>query len=113
MPLALDDFSEPEPDIAVVTGSTRDYRDAHPTGAMLLVEVSDATLRFDRRRKLALYARCGIPEVWIVNLLDTVVEVYREPVGIAYLTRQRLASGDTVSPSARPGARVAVADLLP
>jgi Uma2 family endonuclease len=113
LPIALDDFSEPEPDVAVVTGAPRDYRDAHPTRALLVVEVSDATLRFDRRRKLALYARCEIPEVWIVNLLDGVVEVHRDPAGITYRTRQRLAGGETVSPGARPGARIAVADVLP
>jgi Uma2 family endonuclease len=113
MPLALDERSEPEPDVAVVPGSTRDYRDAHPSSALLVVEVADATLRFDCGRKLGLYARCGIPEVWIVNLVDAAVEVHRDPAASGYRTGLRLGSGDTVSPGARPDARIAVADLLP
>lgn len=112
MPLALDEFSEPEPDIAVVTGDARDYRDHHPTGALLVVEIADSTLAFDRGRKLDLYARCGIPEVWIVNLTEAVVEVHRDPAGSRYRSRSVLASGDTVSP-ASPGALIAVVDLLP
>jgi Uma2 family endonuclease len=113
MPLALDERSEPEPDVAVVTGDTRDYRDHHPTRAQLVVEVADKTLRFDRGRKLGLYARCGIPEVWIVNLVDAAVEVHRDPAGASYRTRLRLESGGNLSPGARPEARIAVADLLP
>lgn len=62
LPLAIDDHSEPEPDLAVVTGSPRDYRDAHPRTALLIVEVADSSLDFDRTRKLAGYARNGIPE---------------------------------------------------
>jgi len=69
LPLALDAYSEPEPDIAVVPGSVRDYRDAHPATALLIAEVSDSTLDFDRRRKSSLYARTGIPEFRVVNLL--------------------------------------------
>lgn len=113
MPLALDERSEPEPDVAVVPGSTRDYRDAHPSRALLVVEAADKTLRFDRGRKLALYARCGIPEVWIVNLVDTTVEVHRDPDGARYRSRSVQASGASISPSASPGVRIAVVDLLP
>jgi Uma2 family endonuclease len=113
MPVALDEYSEPEPDLAVVRGEVRDYRDAHPTRALLVVEVADKTLAFARGRKLALYARCGVPEVWIVNLVEAVVEVHRDPAGSRYGTRLRLESGDTVSPSASPEAQIAVADLLP
>ena len=80
MPLALTDDSEPEPDVAVVVGSPRDYRDAHPTAAALVVEVSDATLPYDRERKVSLYARVGIAECWIVNVLDRCLEVYRRPM---------------------------------
>jgi Uma2 family endonuclease len=113
MPLALDEHSEPEPDVAVVTGDTRDYRDAHPTRALLVVEVADKTLAFARGRKLELYARCGVPEVWIVNLIEASVEVHRGPEASRYVSSSMLVSGDTVSPSASPRAHVAVADLLP
>ena len=71
-PLALDDYSEPEPDLAVVKGAMRDYRDAHPTSAVLVVEVSNESLRHDRMVKQRLYARSGIPEYWILALPETV-----------------------------------------
>jgi Uma2 family endonuclease len=62
MPLALDPAAEPEPDVAVVPGSFRDYLDAHPEHAVLIVEVADTSLEFDRTRKADLYARGRIPE---------------------------------------------------
>ena len=80
-PLALDERSEPEPDVAVVTGSMRDYRDAHPATAVLVVEIADSTLSFDRGRKKALYARAGIPEAWLVDLPADRIAMYREPTG--------------------------------
>lgn len=83
LPLALDDFSEPEPDIAVVPGAARDYRDAHPTMAALVIEIADTTLDYDRHTKAPLYARAGIPEYWIVNLADRQLEVYRNPGPLA------------------------------
>jgi Uma2 family endonuclease len=113
MPLALDEYSEPEPDVAVVAGEVRDYRDAHPASALLVVEVADRTLAFDRGRKLRLYARAGVPEVWIVNLIESKVEVHREPAGARYWTRTVFALGDVLSPATRPDARIPLADLLP
>src|SRR5262245_24342393 len=68
MPIALDDESEPEPDVAVVRGDPRDYRDAHPARPVLVVEVAQSRLRFDRQHKGGLYARAGLPEYWIVNI---------------------------------------------
>ena len=70
MPLALGTDSEPEPDVAVVVGPPRDYRDEHPRVAILVVEVADSTLSLDRERKAALYARAGIQEYWLLNLTD-------------------------------------------
>ncbi len=113
MPLALDDASEPEPDVAVVPGKARDYTQAHPTTAVLVVEVADATLRLDRKTKQAVYARNGIAEYWIVNLKDNCLEVYRDPQGDQYCSQMILRCGDTVSPLARPAHAIAVADLLP
>jgi Uma2 family endonuclease len=78
-PLALDALSEPEPDLVVVRGRVRDYRDAHPSVPVLLVEVADASLGRDRVRKGRLYARAGVAEYWILNLVSEVLEVYREP----------------------------------
>jgi Uma2 family endonuclease len=80
LPIALDDESEPEPDIAVVPGNPRDYRDVHPERAALIVEVAQSRLRFDREQKGSLYARAGIADYWIVNVPDRRLEVYRGPV---------------------------------
>jgi Uma2 family endonuclease len=113
MPLALDENSEPEPDVAVVPGKARDYTQAHPTTAVLVVEVADATLRLDRKTKQAVYARNGIAEYWIVNLKDNSLEVYRDPQGDQYRSRMTLRHGETVAPLARPDHPIAVTDLLP
>lgn len=120
LPLALGERSEPEPDVAVVPGSIRDYEREHPTSALLVVEVSDTTVRLDRERKGSLYARAGIPEYWLVNLRRRRLEVYRDPplaaeaqIGARYQTQRVLTEEETVTPLAVPGARVPVADLLP
>jgi Uma2 family endonuclease len=120
MPLALGADSEPEPDIAVVRGTPRDYFDEHPTMALLVIEVSDTTLGFDRGRKAALYAKAGIPEYWILNLVDRVLEVYRDPAPLAdrpseyaYRSAHRFGPADAVTPLSLPNIQVRVADLLP
>jgi Uma2 family endonuclease len=120
LPLALDPHSEPEPDVAVVSGSPRDYRDHHPTSALLIVEVADTTVTHDRNRKGSLYARAGIEEYWLVNLSARRVEVYRHPVpqaeayyGWAYKSIRYVTAADFLSPGTAPQAQVAVADLLP
>ncbi|HEX9940399.1 MAG TPA: Uma2 family endonuclease [Thermoanaerobaculia bacterium] len=112
-PLALGDDSEPEPDIAVVPGTWGDYIDSHPTTAVLVVEVADSSLYHDRKRKGRLYARAGIPEYWLLNLVKGCLQVYRNPKDGVYTTRFVLRAGDTVSPLARPEASIPVASLLP
>jgi Uma2 family endonuclease len=120
MPLALDPHSEPEPDVAVVLGSPRDYRDAHPASALLVVEVTDSTLAYDRDQKGSLYARAGIVDYWVLNLADRGLEVYRDPglspearYGWSYHTIHHYSVDTNVSPLAAPQVRIAVADLLP
>ncbi|MEW5849150.1 MAG: Uma2 family endonuclease [Myxococcota bacterium] len=120
LPLTLGKRSEPEADVAVVRGSIRDYAQAHPTTAALVVEVSDTTLRLDRSRKWSIYAKGAIPEYWIVNLVDRVVEVHRDPgplkgaqYGAGYTTRHIAGEDGTVSPLAAPESAIAVKDLLP
>jgi Uma2 family endonuclease len=113
LPLALGPSSEPEPNLAVVSGSWRDYRDAHPSSAVLIVEIADTSLEYDRNRKGPLYAGSGIPEYWIVNLTDRCVEVYRDPSAGAYRFSKRFAPGETIVPLHAPEASVSVADLLP
>ena len=84
----------------------RDYRDAHPTSAVLVVEVSHESLRHDRTIKQRLYARCGIPEYWILALPENRLEVYRDPAGDGYRSVTHHAAGDEVAPLARPDARI-------
>lgn len=112
-PLALGHDSEPEPDVAVVSGHWSDYIDSHPTTAILVVEVADSSLYHDRKRKASLYARVRIPEYWILNLARKRLEVYRDPKDGAYTSRTVLRAGDTVSPLSRPEASIPVTDLLP
>jgi len=119
-PIGLDDESEPEPDIAVVPGSLDDYRSAHPSRAVLTLEVADSSLGIDRERKGSLYARAGLADYWVLNLVDRVLEVYREPAanveapfGWRYGRREVVAPSGRVAPLAAPGMMVAVADLLP
>jgi Uma2 family endonuclease len=119
LPLDLGQTTEPEPDVAVVAGTRRQFRNAHPTSAVLLVEVSDTTLAYDRNWKGSLYARAGIADYWIVNLVDNQVEIYRDPVpdpgaqfGYRYNNRTDLRPPATVNPLALSQAVVTVADLL-
>ena len=113
LPAALDASSEPEPDVAVVEGGPRDYLDAHPDTALLIVEVSDTSLAFDRTTKQATYARNAIPEYWIVNLIDRQIEVHRQPQGEAYAQVTKLTTPGRLSPRSRPDHSMAVHDLLP
>jgi len=119
-PVALDAESEPEPDVAVVPGLPRDYLAEHPARPALLVEVAESSLFFDRGHKGSLYARAGVADYWIVNLVDEILEVYRQPgldqsaeFGWRYLDVQALRPGTIVAPLARPDVTVAIADLLP
>ena len=97
----------------MVEGEIADYRDTHPSSALLVVEVADGSLRRDRMVKRHLYARCGIPEYWIVSLPDACLEVYRHPAGDDYRDVAVLRAGETVTPLAAPAATIAVSELLP
>ena len=118
-PLYLGEDSDPEPDVAVVKGTRKDFQD-HPATALLIVEVSGTTLNFDRGRKASLYAHAGIKDYWILNLNDRALEVRRKPVqdaaqpfGWRYAEAAVLDAAQRVSPLALPKAKIAVADLLP
>ena len=113
MPLALSDFSEPEPDIAIVPGTPDDYWDAHPQSAVLIVEVAYSSIQYDRERKLAIYARRHIPEYWIINLNEHRLEIYRQPEQKRYQEVIFRQSTDTVAPLAAPNQSIPVADILP
>jgi Uma2 family endonuclease len=120
MPIALDDESEPEPDVAVVAGTRRDYVTAHPSRPALLVEVAESSLAEDRGTKAALYARAGITDYWILNLVDRVLEVCRNPLttaaqpsGWRYRDITVLRDGASIASLACPDSSVEVAALLP
>jgi Uma2 family endonuclease len=101
--------SEPEPDIAVIRGDIRQFVDALPATADLVVEVADSTtLAFDRTVKASLYAKAGVPEYWVVNLVDNVLEVHRssaddvsQPFGHGYGTSKPYRPGEAIMPLAR------------
>jgi Uma2 family endonuclease len=121
MSLDLTPFSVPDPDIAVVRGTPRTLPiHQNPTSALLIVEVSESTLRYDRATKGSLFARVNIADYWILNLVDRRLEVRRDPVvdataiyGMSYATVVVLGPADVVSPLAAPHASVKVSDLLP
>ncbi len=119
-PIALDDESEPEPDVAVVPGTRDDFRHAHPSRPALVIEIAESSLLFDRNQKGSAYARAGLPDYWIVNLVGWVLEVYRDPVPDPsaryewrYASVRTLDASETIAPLALPTLRIAVADLLP
>jgi Uma2 family endonuclease len=119
--LDLSPYSVPDPDIAVVPGSIRQWiQEENPTTALLIVEVSDTTLAYDRGRKASLYAASGIADYWILNLEDRQLEVHRQPqpdasqhFGHGYGQRIVLGPTDRIAPLALPGSEVTVGDLLP
>jgi Uma2 family endonuclease len=120
MPLTLGERSEPEPDGAVIAGDVRDYMHDHPTTAALIIEVADTSLAYDRTTKGSLYARAGISEYWIVNLVDRQVEVYRDPrpdlaaeYGVAYAWQTVVHGKETITPLSQPSGALRAADLLP
>jgi hypothetical protein len=113
-PVRLDDYTEPQPDLMLLQPRDDFYRSRHPEpeDVLLLIEVSDSTLETDHDIKLPIYGRAGIMEVWIVNLDERTLEVYREPHYTGYAQIQVLRAGDTVAPALFPDAVIAVADLL-
>jgi len=109
-PVRIDEHNEPEPDVVLSTALDGAPR---PDDVMLLVEVSGSTLDYDRDVKRSLYARAGLPEVWIVNLDDQQIEVHRNPDGDVYRTRHLTGLDDTVIPERpAPIGTVPVRDIL-
>lgn len=113
-PVHLDDHSEPQPDLVLLRPSPDFYRKRHPRSedVFLLVEVSDASLKTDREEKLPVYGRAGVAEVWIVDLTNLTLEVYREPHFAGYGSKAVLRAGDRATPRAFPDVAVVVSSLL-
>jgi Uma2 family endonuclease len=112
-PLRLDAYNEPQPDLMLLRPHADDYRASHPSAAdvLLLVEVSETSLAYDRGIKLALYAKFGVPEVWIIDLPGSTVEVYRELKEGAYGSRERLTNG-ALEPALVSGVVTDIAGVL-
>src|SRR5947209_19828600 len=113
-PVRLNDFSEPQPDVALLRWRDDFYRSAHPTPAdvLLVVEVADTTAETDRKVKVPLYARAGIPEAWLVNTPDERIEVYSDPSGDSYRRVEHFGRGAEARSHTVAGLAVGVGELL-
>lgn len=113
-PVQLSAYSEPEPDLMLLKPHTDFYSSRHPNAddVLLLIEVSDSTLAFDQNQKLQLYARHNIPEYWIVNLIDSCLEVYRQPHSENYEQKVTLRTGDNITLSQLPDISISVSTIL-
>lgn len=113
-PIRLDDYSEPEPDIALLKPRADFYAQSLPTAddVLLIIEVSDTSINYDRDVKLPLYARVGIPEVWLANLPEDRVEAYSQPVSGIYQKVRYAERGESLSPERIPNLMLSVDEIL-
>lgn len=114
-PIALDDNSEPEPDIAVVRIDPFDYATHHPTPSevYLIIEVADSSLTYDREVKAKIYARSGIADYWVLNVNDRQLHVFREPTEDGYQSEVILEETASISPLQFPPVNIAIGEILP
>lgn len=110
MPFAASDISEPEPDLAVVPRDRRDRE--HPSHAYLVIEVADSERRRNRDRKVRIYARAGVPELWMIDVAAEIVTTYRKPSGDDFLEVEEHGREATLSIAAFPDVVVPLADLF-
>ena len=113
-PVRLSEHTEPQPDLAILRRRPDFYAAGHPgpDDILLVIEVADTSVEYDRAVKLPLYARSGIPESWLVDLNQEVIEIYRDPSPSGYRTSWTVHRGERLSPLAIPDRELAVADLL-
>jgi Uma2 family endonuclease len=111
-PVRLDEHTEPQPDLTVLR--VRDYRESlpGPEDVLLLIEVSDTTLPYDRGVKLPLYARAGIREVWILDLAGEVIELYTDPSGDGFRNLKQARRGEKIELTALPELALGVDAVL-
>lgn len=113
-PVLLDEGTAPEPDLAVLKQHRRAYTENPSIGeCLLVVEVSDTTLSYDKTTKAELYARAGVPEYWIVNLNARTLIVHRSPSDDGFGELRTLSETESIAPLAKPESPVAVKDMLP
>lgn len=112
--IALDQFSEPQPDLAILAQRDDYYKHSlpRPVDVALAIEVAESSLAYDRAIKMPLYAGAGIPEAWIVNLVDRWIEVYRDPSPAGYTTMLKILAGKSINPQAFNDVVVVVGELL-
>lgn len=113
-PIHLDDFSEPQPDVALLKPRADFYSGAHPSAAdvLLVVEVADSSVGYDRAVKVPLYARAEIPEVWLVDLVRNEIEIYRQPAAGAYVELTRAGRGREFASTQIPSLMLRADDIL-
>ncbi|GFZ99996.1 Uma2 family endonuclease [Okeania sp. KiyG1] len=113
-PVRLNNTSEPQPDISLLQRRPDFYETRHPQpeNVFLLIEVSDTTIKYDREIKVPLYAENNIVEVWLVNLTEECLEVYRQPKGNGYEIVQTFQRGETVTIQALPDVTFTVDEIL-
>lgn len=114
-PIQLDDFSEPEPDLAIVQGTIQDYVEHHPRPdqVYLVVEVADSTLKQDCEVKDKLYAQAGIADYWVLDLNNRQLHIYREPKSTGYTRHLILTEPNQASPSTFPNLTLSLTQILP
>jgi len=113
-PIRLSPYSEPQPDLTLLRPRPDFYAQAHPRpeDVLLVVEVAETSADSDRNVKVPLYARAGVPEVWLVDLSEECIETYRQPSPEGYQEVRRLRYGEQLSPQAFPEVELAVDDIL-
>jgi Uma2 family endonuclease len=114
-PIQLNDFSEPEPDVAVVRLDPLDYADHHPTPSevYLIIEVADSSFKYDRETKAKVYAKSGIADYWVLDVIDRKLHVFREPTQEGYQTEVIFSEEARVSPLQFPDVAITLQDMLP
>jgi Uma2 family endonuclease len=113
-PIVLNDYSEPQPDVTLLRQRDDFYERSLPTpdDVLLVIEVAETTIEYDRQIKVPLYARAGIAEVWIVNLVDEQIEIYAQPVNDAYQSKREARHGETINSSSAFNVTLNVDDIL-
>ena len=113
-PLQLEDHSEPQPDLILLAPRRDFYKRSlpRPADVLLVIEVADSSLAYDRAVKMALYAGAGMPEAWIINLIDRWIEVYRDPSPAGYTTLLKILPGKSIAPQSFADVVVVVDELL-
>jgi Uma2 family endonuclease len=113
-PIRLGQHSEPQPDLSLLRPRQDFYASAHPgpQDVLLVIEVAETSADYDRQVKAPLYARAGVPELWLVDLQGQALEVFRSPTAAGYQETQRLSRGQLLSPQALDDLKVPVAEIL-